>query len=257
MWLGWRIERLHTEFWCGNVLKMYKVWSFYGAEWPLGANRGERPLWRKGERGGLELAQTCVQWQLAIVLVRNLCLIFFFHWRYSPLWALACRTMSFHFLLSATNSLHLLTPSSQRSLSTSSFHLFLGLPHLLVPSSSWVKIFLGILSTFILSRWPNHLTLCPFIHFTTFSPLLISSSSRFVQLFLSPFSYLGMSYITRVGILILATPRWIGYKCCWSDTAMQQEGWVLPLRTYLMGAVHHEMGMRSSQLIVSRCRDTA
>ena len=36
---------------------------------------------------------------------------FFFHWHYSPLWALACRTMSFHFLLSATNSLHLLTPS--------------------------------------------------------------------------------------------------------------------------------------------------
>ena len=27
-------------------------------------------------------------------------------------WALACRTMSFHFFLSATNSLHLLTPST-------------------------------------------------------------------------------------------------------------------------------------------------
>ena len=37
---------------------------------------------------------------------------FFFHWHYSPLWALACRTMSFHFFLSATNSLHLLTPST-------------------------------------------------------------------------------------------------------------------------------------------------
>ena len=33
---------------------------------------------------------------------------FFFHWHYNPLWALACRTMSFHFLLSATNYLHLL-----------------------------------------------------------------------------------------------------------------------------------------------------
>ena len=42
---------------------------------------------------------------------------FFFHWHYSPLWALACRTMSFHFFLSATNSLHLLTPSTLRSLS--------------------------------------------------------------------------------------------------------------------------------------------
>ena len=34
---------------------------------------------------------------------------FFFHWHYSPLWALDCRKMSFHFFLSATNSLHLLT----------------------------------------------------------------------------------------------------------------------------------------------------
>jgi len=37
---------------------------------------------------------------------------FFFHWHYSPLWGLACRTMFFHFFLSATNSLHLLTPST-------------------------------------------------------------------------------------------------------------------------------------------------
>ena len=63
------------------------------------------------------------------------------------------------FFLSATNSLHLLTPSTWRSLSTSSFHPFLGLPHLLVPSSSWVKIVLGILSSSILLRWPNQLIL--------------------------------------------------------------------------------------------------
>ena len=90
----------------------------------------------------------------------------------------------------ATNSPHLLTPSTWRSLTTSSFHLFLGLPPFLVPSSSWVKIFLGILSS-ILSRWPNQLILCPFICFTIFSPLLFSSSSRFVRLFHSPFSHLG------------------------------------------------------------------
>ena len=117
--------------------------------------------------------------------------IFFCHWHYSPPWALACRTISFHFFLSATNSLHLLTPSTWRSLSTSSFHLFLGLPLLLVSSSSWVKIFLGILSSSILSKWSNQLILCHFIHFTIFSHLLISSSSRFVRLFHSPFSYLG------------------------------------------------------------------
>ena len=104
---------------------------------------------------------------------------FFFHWHYSPPWALACRTMSFQSFLSATNSLHFLTPSTLTSLSTSSFHLFLGHPLLLVPYSTWVKNFLGILSSSILSRWPNQLILCPFIHFTIFSPLLISSSSRF------------------------------------------------------------------------------
>ena len=115
----------------------------------------------------------------------------FFHWHYSPLWALACQTLSVHFFLSAINSLHLLTPSTWRSSSTSSFHLFLGLPLLLVSFSSWVKMFLDILSSSILSRWPNQLILCPFIHFTIFSPLLIFYSSRFVRFFHFPFSYLG------------------------------------------------------------------
>ena len=143
---------------------------------------------------------------VAIVLVHNWYLIFFFHWHYSPLWVLACRTMSFNFFLSATNSLHLLTPSTWKSLPTSSFHLFLGLPLLLIPSSSWVKIFLFILSFSILSRWPNQLILFPFIHFTIFSPLLISSSSIFVRLFCSLFSYLGMSYITEP---IIATRTYV------------------------------------------------
>ena len=114
------------------------------------------------------------------------------------MWALACRTMSFHFFLSATNSLHLLTPSTWRSLSTSSFHLFLGFPLLFVPSSSRVKIFLGILSSSIHSRRPNQLILCPLIHFTIFSPLLTSSSSRFVRLFHSPFSYLGPNILLNI-----------------------------------------------------------
>jgi len=122
--------------------------------------------------------------------VRGTPIFFFFRWRYSPLWALACRTISLHFSLSITKSFHLFTPSTWRSLSTS-LYPFLGHPLRLVPSSSWVKIFLGILSSSILSRWPSQLILCPFIHFTIFSPLLNSSSSRFVLLFHSPSSYLG------------------------------------------------------------------
>ena len=116
---------------------------------------------------------------------------FFFRWCYSPLWALACRTIPLHFFPSITNSIHLLTPSTWRSLSTSSLHPFLGLPLRVVLSSSWVKIFLGVLSFPILSRWPNQLILCPFIHFTILSPLLISSRFQFVQHFHSQFSYLG------------------------------------------------------------------
>ena len=116
---------------------------------------------------------------------------FFFQWRYSPLWALVCRTITLHLSLSIARSLHLLTPSTWRCLSTWSFHPFLGLPLRFVPSISYVKISLGILSSSILSKWPNQLILCPSIHFTIFSPLLISSNSRFVLIFHSPFSYLG------------------------------------------------------------------
>ena len=143
------------------------------------------------------------------------CLTFFsFHWHYSPLWALACRTMSFHYFLSPTNSLHPLTPSTWTSLSTSSFHPFLGLPLLLVPSSSWVKIFLGILSSSILCRWPYQLILYRFIHFTIFSPLLISSSSRFVRLFHSPFSYLGPYILLNIFLSkILSYLQLMKYEC--------------------------------------------
>ena len=138
------------------------------------------------------VGKTSLEDELTSRLIGPTCTLhfFFFHWHYSPLWSLACRAVSFHFFLSATNSLHLLTPSTWRSLSTSSFHPFLGLP-LLVSSSSWVQIFLSILSSSILSRWPNQLILCPFIHFTVFSPLLIFSSSQSVRLFHFPFSYLG------------------------------------------------------------------
>ena len=122
-------------------------------------------------------------------ILNNKCLLytnfffFFFHWHYSPLRALACRTMSFHFFLFATNSIFSLPALED---------LFL-LP-LSIPSSSWAKIFLGILSSSILSRWPNQLIHCPFIHFTIFSPLLNSSSSRLVRLFHSLFSYYMPTY---------------------------------------------------------------
>ena len=130
------------------------------------------------------------------VLLLLLLLLLLLRWRYSPLWALACQTILLHFSLSITNSLHLLTPSTWWSLSAYSHLPFLGLRLRLLPSSSWVKIFLGILFSSILSRWPSQVNLCPFIHFTTFSPLLNSSSSRFVLLLI----------ITGICPTILAKP---------------------------------------------------
>jgi len=50
---------------------------------------------------------------------------------------------------------HQLSPSSHSQhlkISFSFFHPFLGLPLRVIPSSSWVKIFFGILSSSILSR---------------------------------------------------------------------------------------------------------
>jgi len=52
---------------------------------------------------------------------------FFFHWHYSPLWALACQTVSFHFSLSITNSLHLPSSHSQH-LKISFYFLFPSVP---------------------------------------------------------------------------------------------------------------------------------
>ena len=96
---------------------------------------------------------------------------------------------------------------------------------------------------------PSRLTLHDFIPNNIWRDVYIN------KLLLCAF-FLRLMLHKRAGILILATPRWIGYKNCWSDEPMQLEGWVLPLPTYIMGAVHHEMGIRSSQLIVSRSRDS-
>ena len=117
--------------------------------------------------------------------------LFFFYWHYSPLWALACRTMSFHFFLSATNSLHLFNPSTWRSLSTSPFHLFLGIPLLLVlPVLEWRSFWAPYPPPFSL----GDLTTLSFALLSIliyFFPLLMSSRSRFARLCHSPFSYLG------------------------------------------------------------------
>jgi len=113
---------------------------------------------------------------------------FFFPWHYSPLWALACRTMSFHFFPIC----HQFSPSSHsQHLKISFCFLFPSFTGSSSPSSLPFQFLsedrFGLLSSSILSRWPSQLILCHFIHFTIFSPLLISSSSRFLRLFHFPF----------------------------------------------------------------------
>ena len=86
------------------------------------------------------------------------------------------------------------TSSNSQHLKISFYFLFpsFPLPSLFVSSNSWVKIFLGILSSSILSRRPNQLIFCPFIHFTIFSP------PRFVLLFHSPFSYIEPYFLLNI-----------------------------------------------------------
>ena len=104
--------------------------------------------------------------------------------------------MSFHFFPIC----HQLCPSSHsQHLKISFYFIFPSFPGS-SPSSRPFQflsedLFLGILSSSIPSRCPSQLILCPFIHFTIFFPLLISSSSRFVRLFHFPFSYLGPYFL--------------------------------------------------------------
>ena len=83
---------------------------------------------------------------------------------------------------------HQLSPSSHsQHLKISFYFLFPSFPGSSPPSRPLQFLsedFLGILSSSILSRWPNQLILCPFTNFTIFIPLLISSSFRFVRIFI-------------------------------------------------------------------------
>ena len=62
-------------------------------------------------------------------------LVFFFFlcWRYNPLWVLGFSAIFFHSVLSLHSFLHPLIPIVWMSSSTSSIHLFLGLPMILLP----------------------------------------------------------------------------------------------------------------------------
>ena len=80
-----------------------------------------------------------------IMLRYDIYIIFFFLcWRYNPLWVLAFSVIFFHSILSLLSFLHPLIPIVWISSSTSSIHLSIGLPLILLPIDFHSNIFLGI-----------------------------------------------------------------------------------------------------------------
>ena len=83
--------------------------------------------------------------------------------RCSPGWALTSSTIRLHRSLFLAFSIHPLIPNLLRSAITSSSHLILGLPILLVAYSFPFSTLLGMAVSSILSTWPSHCILCAFI----------------------------------------------------------------------------------------------
>ena len=97
--------------------------------------------------------------------------------RYSPGWALASSTIRLHWSLFLAFCIHPLIPILLRSAITSSSHLILGLPILLVAYSFPFSTLLGMAVSSILSTWPSHCILCAFIYLTISSPAMSLHSS--------------------------------------------------------------------------------
>ena len=94
-------------------------------------------------------------------------LFFFFCWRYNPLWVLAFSVIFFHSFLSLLSFLHPLIPIVWMSSSTSSIHLFLGLPLILLLIGFHSSILLGILIPSIRITCPSQAILLLFKNLTT------------------------------------------------------------------------------------------
>ena len=83
---------------------------------------------------------------------------FFLYYRYNPLWVLAFSAIFFHSVLSLLSFLHPLIPIVWISSSTSSTHLFLGLPLILLPIGFHSNVLLGILPPSIRITCPSQAT---------------------------------------------------------------------------------------------------
>ena len=113
---------------------------------------------------------------------------FFLCWRYNPLWVLAFSAMFFHSVLSLLSFLHPLIPIVWISSSTSSIHLFLGLPQILLPTGFHSNILLGILPPSIRVTCPSQAILLLFINITMSAFPTSSFSSWFFLILQITFS---------------------------------------------------------------------
>ena len=104
---------------------------------------------------------------------------FFICWRYNPLWVLAFSAIFFHSVLSLLSFLHPLIPIVWISSSTSSIHLFLGRPLILLPIGFHPNILPGILPPSILITCPTQAILLLFINLTMSAFPVSSFSSWF------------------------------------------------------------------------------
>ena len=126
---------------------------------------------------------------------------FFLCWRYNPLWVLAFSAIFFHSVLSLLNFLHPLIPIVRMSSSSSSIHLFLGLPLILLPIGFHSYILLGFLPPSICLTFPSQAILLLFINLTM-SAFPMSSFSSWLFLILQiPFSF---SLIFHTQIFLIA-----------------------------------------------------
>ena len=118
-------------------------------------------------------------------MVDNLIYSFFFLcWRYNPLWVLAFSAIFFHSALSLLSFLHPLIPIVWISSSTSSTHLYLGLPLILLPNGFHSNMLLDILPPSIRITCPSQAILLLFINLTMSA--LPTSSFQFMVLSDSP-----------------------------------------------------------------------
>ena len=130
-----------------------------------------------------------------ILPAREMGFLFFLCWRYNLLQVLAFSAIFFHSVLSLLSFLRPLIPIVWISSSTSSIHLYLGLPLILLPISFHSNTLLGILPPSIRITCPSQATLLHFINLTMSSFPMSSFSSWFFLILQIPFSSCTGPYI--------------------------------------------------------------